>query len=404
MALDLLKEKGTPLEQQRFTWKELVSPPYSKLDEDAFTRVRVIVMNGIQSESVRFSHLFARSADHDLRLALANVRRVAHHQQTLVNWLNPATQNPIETTLGYEQVAVELTASLALNEPDPYLAQTYRFGLLEDFDHVYRYSALYDRLMGKDPNSILQSYTDILPGRPLEIEHRHPLDDVRRSFDHRTAALVSKLNTYTLVASEYQTHDYYMHVGPFFTDPAARQLYAEIASIEEQHVTQYESLTDPNETWLERWLLHEANEAYNYYSCVESETNSRIKQIWERFLDYELGQLQFVIQIFENREQRDAAEVLNGPIPSPIEYCSHRQYVRDVLRHEVHLSAKGMEYVPCDQESDVTRNYRDYINSQGSPSQTVSEGYVWKPGTELMITPNLPASGIDESPVEEMRS
>jgi hypothetical protein len=29
MALDLLKDKGVPLEQQRFTWKELVQPPYS---------------------------------------------------------------------------------------------------------------------------------------------------------------------------------------------------------------------------------------------------------------------------------------------------------------------------------------------------------------------------------------
>jgi hypothetical protein len=37
----------------------------------------------------------------------------------------------------------------------------------------------------------------------------------------------------------------------------ARQLYAEIASIEEQHVTQYESIIDPDETWLEKWVLHD---------------------------------------------------------------------------------------------------------------------------------------------------
>jgi hypothetical protein len=58
-----------------------------------------------------------------------------------------------------------------------------------------------------------------------------------------------------------------------FADPLARQLYAEIASIEEQHVTQYESIIDARETWLEKWLLHEANEVYNYYSCVEYEQN-----------------------------------------------------------------------------------------------------------------------------------
>ena len=93
------------------------------------------------------------------------------------------------------------------------------------------------------------------------------------------------------MAAEQQTHDYYMNIGPLFADPVARQLYAEIASIEEQHVTQYESIIDPDETWLEKWLLHEASEVYNYYSCVQQETNPRIKAIWERFLDYELGHL-----------------------------------------------------------------------------------------------------------------
>jgi len=404
MALDLLKDKGVPLDQQQFTWKELVQPPYSKLDDDAFTRVRVILMNGIQSESLRFSHVLARSVDPELRLALARVRRVAHHQQTMVNWLNPANQNPLETTIGYEQVAIEVTSSIALHEPDSYLAQTYRFGLLEDFDHLYRYAALYDRLSGKDANYLLQSYTDIIPGRPTEIEHRHPNDDLRRSYDRATAALVSKLNAYTLVAGEYQTHDFYMTIGPMFTDPAARQLYAEIASIEEQHVTQYESLTDPRETWLEKWVLHEATEAYNYYSCAESEENVSIKKIWERFLDYELGQLRFAADLFEKIEKRDVAEVLPGSIPEPIQYKSHRQFVRDTLRQEVQLSSKGTEYIDRAQESDATRTYREHMNAEGSPSQTVATGYVWRPGTELAAPRGEQQHQVKTEQTKEMRS
>jgi hypothetical protein len=160
MALDLFKTKGTPIEKQRFTWKELVQAPYSKLDDDAYTRVRVILMNGIESEALRFGHACARM-NAKLQLALAQVRRVEQHQQTMVNWLNPADQSPIETTLGFEQVAIEVTASVAQSEPDPYLAQVYRFGLLEDFDHLYRYSALYDRVEGKDANALVQSYSDI---------------------------------------------------------------------------------------------------------------------------------------------------------------------------------------------------------------------------------------------------
>src|SRR5690606_12606197 len=32
--------------------------------------------------------------------------------------------------------------------------------------------------------------------------------------------------------------------------------------------SQYGSIIDPNETWLEKWLLHEANEVYNYFRTV----------------------------------------------------------------------------------------------------------------------------------------
>jgi hypothetical protein len=388
MALDLLREKGTPLDRQRFTWRELVSPPISKLDDDAFTRVRVILMNGIELGSNRTQHSMARM-NGPLRRELARVRRVEQHQATMVNWLLPADQSPLETTIGYEQVAIEVTASLALNEPDPYLAQNYRFGLLEDFDHLYRYSALMDRLTGKDANNIVQSYSDIRPGRPTIVEHRHPDHDVRRPYDRLATAPVSKLNALTLVYGEQQTQDYYMNIGPLFADPMARQLYAEIASIEEQHVTQYESLIDPGETLLEKWLMSEACEVYNYYGCVASESNPRIKAIWERFLDYELGHLQHVMNLMKRFEGRDPAELLPATLPEPIKYESHREYVREVLRNEVDLRACGDEIVPLEREGRESIAYRDHLNSQGSPSETVAAGYRWAPGTEL--SPEAPA-------------
>ena len=382
MAINLLRDTGVPLEQQRFTWRELVQPPYNKLMDDAFTRVRVILMNGIESEAVRFGHACARM-NAPLQRALARVRRVEQHQQTLVNWLNPADQNPLETTIGFEQVAIEVTSSVAEKEPDPYMAQVYRLGLLEDFDHLYRYSALMDRLYGMDANTLVQSYSDIVPGRPTIIEHRHPDDDLRKPYDRQRADVLTKLHAYTIMAGEHQTHDYYMNVGPTFADPVARQLYAEIASIEEQHVTQYESIIDPFEGWLEKWLLHEANEVYNYWSCVESEGNPRIRAIWERFLDYELGHVRFVATLFEETERRDAAEILPERLPEPIRYTSHREFVRETLRRELPLSAAGTEIVDREHETESTHAYRDHMNSEGSPSETVAAGYVWRPGTEL---------------------
>jgi hypothetical protein len=200
VTLDLSKEKGVPLDRQRFTWRELAGIPYSKLDDDAFTRVRVILMNGIEAEALRFSHAAAR-IDGEHRVQLARIRRTEQHQQTMVNWLNPADQSPLETTIGFEQVAIEVTAHVAQHEPDPYMAQMYRFGLLEDFDHMYRFTALMDRVEGKDSNNILQCYTDIMPGRPTAVEHRHPDDDVRRPYARATAAPLTKLNALTITAA-----------------------------------------------------------------------------------------------------------------------------------------------------------------------------------------------------------
>jgi len=382
MALDILKEKGTSIDRQRFTWRELAGPTYSKLNDDAFTRVRVITMNGIESEAVRFSHACARM-NRALQPILAQIRRVEQHQQTLVNWLNPADQSPLDTTIGFEQQAIEVTAAVAQREPDPYLAQVFRFGLLEDFDHLYRFSALMDRMCGKDANNLTQCYTDIRPGRPTAIEHRHPIDDLRDPYDRMRALPLTKLHALTILAGENQVHDYYMTVGPSFADPLARQLYAEIASIEEQHVTQYESIIDPTETWIEKWLMHEACEVYNYYSCMQSEENPRLKVLWERFVSYELGHLHAVMELMKQEERRDPTELLPATLPDPVDYTSHREFVRETLNNEVPLSARGTRFVPRDQETDETRRYRDAMNADGSPSTTVAEGYRWTPGTEL---------------------
>lgn len=383
MAFSLFDSKGTALENQRFTWRDMVRKPLSKLDDDAFTRVRVIIMNGIEIEALVFSHNCARF-NSMLRQPLALIRRAEQHQATLVNWLLSPDLSPLETTIAYEQVAIELTAAVARREPDPYLAKCYRFGLLEDFDHLYRYSALLDRLEGKDPNNITQSYTDIVPARPTWEHHRHPSDDLRTPYDRSMAHMLSKLHATTITATEQQTQNYYMNVGPLFADPVARQLYAEIASIEEQHVTQYESMLDPTETWIEKWMLHEANECYNYWSCVQTETNHEVRAIWERFLDYELGHFHTAAEAFQRFERRDPAEIITGPFDSPIPLESQRDFYRQVLVNEVDLRALGTQFVPKALESQDSIDYRTQMNSDGAPSRTVSAGYVWSPGGEVL--------------------
>lgn len=94
MGLDLLRDRGTPIERQRFHWKELVQEPISKLDADALTRVRIILMNGIESETI----LIAELADQDSWAALARsaeplgdtgmTAKITQAQQTELQHLN----------------------------------------------------------------------------------------------------------------------------------------------------------------------------------------------------------------------------------------------------------------------------------------------------------------------------
>jgi hypothetical protein len=399
LSLDLTKERGTPLEQQTFDWFDLVRMPISKLNDDAMTRVRVIWMNGIEQEANRFSHALARF-NGPLRVPLAQVRRIDHHQQVLVNWLLPPDQSPLETTIGYEQASIEVTADVALKEPDPYYAQLYRFGMLEDFDHLYRFAALLDRVEGKDANNLLQSYTDIAPGRPTPNEHRAPVDDVRRHYQ-KNAHPLTRLNAVTITAGENQVRDYYMNIGPKFADPMARLVYAEISSIEEQHVTHYESFSDPGETALEKWLLHEAAEVYNYFSCFQFESNKRLRDVWERFLSYELGQLNYVMDLFRQMENRDPFEVLPRSLPEAIRYESHREFVRETLAREVNYAAVGADIVAAEPADSPSALYREQLNRRGSPTALVAAGYVWRPGTE---TTQLTASANGSGAAHELRA
>ena len=164
MAFNPLAETGMPVEQQFRDWADLLPEPYDKKQVDPYTRTRVILMNGIEVESIIFSHQFARHTDNlEIKRALALSRRAEAHQQKVVNGLNPGDQTPLETTIGYEQVAVDLTAWLARHEPDPMLKMALDFALLEDFDHLYRYANLYELLDGKDATALTDSLTEITP-------------------------------------------------------------------------------------------------------------------------------------------------------------------------------------------------------------------------------------------------
>lgn len=381
-----LEETGIPVADQFRNWSELNTEPFDKHSVDPYTRTRVILMNGIEVEAVLFSHQFARHTDNlELKRALALNRRIDAQQQKAVNNLNPGEQTPLETTIGYEQVAVDLTAWLARHEKDPMLKQALDFALIEDFDHLYRYANLYELIGGKDAAEITGHLTEITPGRPTVVEHRHPYDEVRGHFDTHTVDPLSRMHVMTIVAGEQQTMNFYMNHGTDWIEPVARGLYGEIAMIEEQHVTHYESLLDPLDSWLRNWVFHEYNEAYLYWSMLQHESDRRIAQLWELNLNMEIGQLRAACDLLRSNEGVEPAEILPPSLPdTPVTFEPNKDYVRQVIATQLDLRTDGTAYVPLNQlPSDHGYfSFQETVNAGGAPSDQVIDEMVRSRGHE----------------------
>jgi hypothetical protein len=273
-------------------------------------------------------------------------------------------------------VAIDLTAWLAQNEPDPYVKQTFDFGLLEDFDHLYRYANLYELINGQRAEELTQDLTEIMPGRPTFVEHRFPADDVRRHFDRHTVDPLTRMQCMTLTAGEQQTMNFYMNHGPDYMEPIARGLYLEIAMIEEQHVTQYESLIDPLQSWFEDLVFHKYNEVYIYHSFMEDETEDRrLRQLWELHLNMEIEQLKEACRLLRKYEGKEAEEILPPQLPTGVKFQSNKEYVRRVLAEQIDLRSDGPDYVPL-QALPADHRYfahQKLVNAGGNPTEQVIE-------------------------------
>lgn len=388
MSFNPLEEKGIPLDQQLRNWRELNVQPYDTKTVDPYTRCRIIVMNGAEMESMWFSHQFARHcADIDVKRKLAATRRIEMQQQKTCNWLIPGNEDSLELTIGYEQVAVDLTAALAQKETDDYARQCYDFALLEDFDHLYRYANLMDMQNPRKAAEIVGQLTEIMPGRPTIAEHRHPHDEIRKPLS-KDGNPMSILHAMTITAAEQQTLNFYCNVGNRPTEPIARGLYLEIAQIEEQHVTHYESMLPTDTTWAEGEVLHHYNECWLYWSFAQTETDPRIRKIWELHLGMEIEHLKEACELMKALDKRDPAEILPKSLEYPLEFKSHKKYVRKVLAEQVNLTGDGTDFKPVsDLPSDHRYHwYQSRVNEDGTaPSEEVVSRHRDKEGGEYRI-------------------
>ena len=374
---------------------------YNKETTSPYTKTRVILMNGTEFESNWFMHQFARHCDiPEILCALATVRRQEQQQQKRISCLKPLNESILETTIGYEQLAVDLTACLARNEKDENNIKALNFALLEDFDHLYRYANLLKMDKGIDADTLVGKMTEIMPGRPTVAEHRYPADDLKPHMNGETAELYTKLVASTITAAEQQTMNYYMNIAQWYKNDLGRKLYAEIAMIEEAHVTQYESLKDPNMTWLEQWVMHEYCECWLYYSAMEDESDEQIKKIWAEHFKMEVCHLKLAAKLLEKYEHTPYHKCVGeGEFPRLLKLGGNKEYIRRVLANTVTLTAEDMDYADIKNISEGHRFF-EYQNAIGDPESNASH---------LVIQKAIERMGKDyryqdgEHPVKELR-
>lgn len=249
--------------------------------------------------------------------------------------------------------------------------------MLEDFDHLYRYANLMDLMgEGRKAEDITGGLTEIMPGRPTIFHHRDPHDTLRRPMTLTAADTQSVMNAITIVAAEQQTMNYYMTRGNIPEDPLARALYLEIAQVEEEHVTHYESILDPTLSWLTNLVLHEYNECWLYWSCMQTEPDNRIKALWELHLNMEIEHLRIACEMQKQVEGVDPESYLPAAgMPEPMTFQSNKEYLRDVLARTVEWTPYDAQFVPVTELPADHRffEYQRTVNSGEVPSEQVIE-------------------------------
>jgi len=396
-------EKPRPIDKLYQNWTQMYPKAYDKREVSPYTKCRIILMNGTEFEANWFSHNFARHVtDNSLRRELAGTRTVEKQQQLKISLLKPCDESILEHTISYEQLAVDLTAELAKRETDCDVKNSLDFALLEDFDHLYRYANLLEMEQGIYAEWLVGRYTEIMPGRPTISHHRYPKDNVKSNIDSKTADVQTVLSTMIITAAEQQTMNYYMNVTNFAKSDIGRRLYQEIALVEEEHVTQYESLMDSGATWLEMLLWHEYCECYLYWSCYMTETDAYVKNLWEENLTFEIAHLHKAAELLEKYENKKWDEVIrDGDFPAPISLHQNIDYVRKILGDTVQFTnvREGYEKIKeLPEDADFFR-FQKIINPNVNtvPSHNVIDGFIKRRGMDYRYQ-------VAPSPVPELRN
>src|SRR5690606_9609221 len=133
-----------------------------------------------------------------------------------------------------------------------------------------------------------------------------------------------------------------------------------------------------------RLVIHEYNECYMYYSFMQTETDPKVKRIWELHLNMELEHLRIACDLMRRHDGRDPAEVLPNRIPEPVTFEPNKQFIRELIATQVDYTTLGTGYVQ-EAHDRLQRWQEQIIGGEERPSERVIEEHGARAGMEYRM-------------------
>jgi hemerythrin HHE cation binding domain-containing protein len=317
-VFDPFDHRGLPVDRHGRHWHELDVEPVDVQASDADTRCRVSTMQGIEAASALFDwRLIQRCPDLESRQLVGRLGAAASVRRDNIAARKPRPEHPLETAIASERAALHLVSWVARNEPDHDRQLTYRWQASLHLAHLQRFAEVSDRA-GYPWADRVGSEVDELtaaPG-PTAVGGSDPLPSGSPS--PSTTQPVSLLHSWAVQANQ----------------PRRGSL-----------------LNTGHGDW-GQLVVHESAACYLYYSFMAQESDRRLRQLWELYLQMELAHLRAAGDLLRRHTGGDPQEVVGSGLPEPVALASSAIYLWD-LADEAGARPAGASGVKPDGERDV---------------------------------------------------
>jgi hypothetical protein len=134
--------------------------------------------------------------------------------------------------------------------------------------------------------------------------------------------------------------------------------------------------------------LHQWHECWMYWSFATTETDPKVRQLYELHLGMEVEHLRVACEMMRTVEKRDPEAFLPAEgFDVPLLFQTNKAYVREVLASQINLTAKQSDFVPISTlgGSDRYFAYQQKVNGDWVPTEEVVRMNVEKNGQEYRL-------------------